>query len=112
MQVPVKIKVKSRTEFEIEVGTPPTSALILKEAGIEKGSGDKKSFAGNISMDQVIKIAEIKRRSLLSKNLKSAVREIVGTCGSLGVKIDGMTSKEVQQALASGSYDHLFEEKS
>lgn len=109
MQVPVKIKVKSRTEFEIEVGTPPTSALLLKEAGIEKGSGDKNSFVGNISMDQVIKVAEIKRRNLLSKSLKSAVSEIVGTCGTLGIKIDGLTSKEVQKALASGSYDHLFE---
>jgi len=40
MQVPVKVTVKSRTEFEVEVGTPPTSALILKEAGIDKGCGD------------------------------------------------------------------------
>ncbi|ABK15197.1 LSU ribosomal protein L11P [Methanothrix thermoacetophila PT] len=112
MQVPVKIIVKSRTEFEIEVGTPPTSALLLKEAGVEKGSGDKKNFVGDISMDQVIKVAEIKRKNLLSSNLKSAVSEIVGTCGTLGIKIDGLTSKEVQKALASGSYDHLFEAKS
>lgn len=41
MQVPVKVIVKSRTEFEIEVGTPPTSALIIREIGVEKGSGDK-----------------------------------------------------------------------
>ncbi|MEI8003214.1 MAG: 50S ribosomal protein L11, partial [Methanothrix sp.] len=40
MQVPVKIIVKSRTEFEVEVGTPPTSALIIKEMGVEKGTGD------------------------------------------------------------------------
>jgi large subunit ribosomal protein L11 len=60
MQVPVKVKVKSRTEFEIEVGTPPTSALILKEMGVEKGTGDK-SIIGNLTMGQVIKIADIKR---------------------------------------------------
>ena len=39
MQVPVKVIVKSRTEFEIEVGTPPTSALIIKEMGVEKEIG-------------------------------------------------------------------------
>ena len=75
MQVPVKIKVKSRTEFEVEVGTPPTSALIIKEMGVEKGTGDK-STVGNLTMEQVIKIANIKRRGLLSKTLKHAAREV------------------------------------
>ncbi|HOT06471.1 MAG TPA: 50S ribosomal protein L11 [Methanotrichaceae archaeon] len=110
MQVPVKIKVKSRTEFEIEVGTPPTSALVLKEAGIDKGAGDKKVAVGEISMQQVVKIAGIKRNNLLSKNLKSAASEIVGTCGSLGINVDGMSSQDAQKALLAGNYDGLFEE--
>jgi large subunit ribosomal protein L11 len=62
MQVPVRVKVKSRTEFDVEVGTPPTSALILKELGAEKGSGDK-TVIGNLTMDQVIKVANIKRKA-------------------------------------------------
>jgi large subunit ribosomal protein L11 len=110
MQVPVKIKVKSRTEFEIEVGTPPTSALILKEMGVEKGTGDK-STVGDLTIDQVIKIANIKRRGLLSKNLKNAAREVIGTAGSLGATIDGMPSKEAQAAVASGKYDEILEAK-
>jgi large subunit ribosomal protein L11 len=110
MQVPVKIKVKSRTEFEIEVGTPPTSALILKEIGVEKGTGDKTAI-GNLSMDQVVKIANVKRRGLLSKNLKNAAREVIGTAGSLGATIDGMPSKEAQAAIAGGKYDEIFEAK-
>ena len=69
MQVPVKVIVKSRTEFEIEVGTPPTSALIIKEMGVEKGTGDK-TIVGNLTMEQVIKIVNIKRKGLLSKTLK------------------------------------------
>jgi len=109
MQVPVKIKVKSRTEFEIEVGTPPTSALILKEIGVEKGTGDK-SVIGNLTMDQVVKIANIKRRGLLSKSLKNAAKEIIGTAGSLGATVDGLPSKEAQKAVASGKYDELLEE--
>lgn len=110
MQVPVKVIVKSRTEFEIEVGTPPTSALIIKEIGLEKGSGDK-TILGDLTMDQVLKIANIKRKGLLSKTLKHAAREVIGTAGSLGATIDGMPSKEAQLAVASGKYDEIFEAK-
>lgn len=110
MQVPVKVIVKSRTEFEVEVGTPPTSALIIKEMGVEKGTGDKNAV-GDITMEQVIKIANIKRRGLLSKTLKNAASEVIGTAGSVGATIDGMQSKEAQLAVASGKYDELLEAK-
>jgi len=108
MQVPVKIKVKSRTEFDIEVGTPPTSALILKEVGIEKGSGNS-AIAGDITMDQLIKIAGIKKKSLLSKSLKSSVSEIVGTCGTMGITVEGMSSKEARNAIIAGKYDEMLQ---
>ncbi|VVB69541.1 50S ribosomal protein L11 [uncultured archaeon] len=110
MQVPVKIRVKSRTEFEIEVGTPPTSALILKEIGIEKGTGDK-TIVGNLTMEQVLKIANIKRRGLLSKTLKNAAREVIGTAGSVGATIEGISSKEAQVAVVGGKYDEILEAK-
>ncbi|HWQ18429.1 MAG TPA: 50S ribosomal protein L11 [Methanotrichaceae archaeon] len=109
MQVPVKIKVRSRTDFEVEVGTPPTSALILRELGIEKGTGDN-SVVGNLTMEQVVKIAGIKRRGLLSKNLKSAAREVIGTAGSVGATVEGMPSKEAQEALAAGKFDDALVE--
>jgi large subunit ribosomal protein L11 len=110
MQVPVKVIVKSRTEFEIEVGTPPTSALIIKEMGVEKGSGDK-TVVGDITMQQVLKIANIKRKGLLSKTMKHAASEVIGTAGSLGATIEGMSSKEAQLALSSGKYDEVLEAK-
>ncbi len=110
MQVPVKVIVKSRTEFEIEVGTPPTSALIIKEMGLEKGTGDR-TAVGNITMEQVLKIANIKRKGLLSKSLKNAASEVIGTAGSVGATIDGMPSKEAQLAVASGKYDEILEAK-
>jgi len=110
MQVPVKVIVKSRTEFEIEVGTPPTSALIIKEMGLEKGTGDNNAV-GNITMEQVLKIANIKRKGLLSKTLKHAASEVIGTAGSVGATIDGMPSKEAQLAVASGKYDEILEAK-
>jgi len=110
MQVPVKVIVKSRMEFEIEVGTPPTSALIIKEMGVEKGSGDK-TVVGDITMEQVLKIANIKRKGLLSKTMKHAASEVIGTAGSLGATIEGMSSKEAQLALANGKYDEILEAK-
>jgi len=110
MQVPVKVIVKSRTEFEIEVGTPPTSALIIREIGVEKGSGDK-TIVGDLTMEQVLMIANIKRKGLLSKTLKHAAREVIGTAGSLGATVDGMSSKEAQLAVASGKYDEILEAK-
>jgi len=110
MQVPVKVIVKSRTEFEIEVGTPPTSALIIREIGVEKGTGDK-TIVGDLTMEQVLKIANIKRKGLLSKSLKNAAREVIGTAGSLGATVDGMPSKEAQLAVASGKYDEILEAK-
>ena len=110
MQVPVKVIVKSRTEFEIEVGTPPTSALIIKEMGVEKGSGDN-TVVGNLTMEQVLKIANIKRKGLLSKTMKHAASEVIGTAGSLGATIEGMSSKEAQLAVSSGKYDEILEAK-
>ena len=81
MKVPVKITVDTETkQFEVEVGIPTTAALIVKEAGIQKGSGTPNTEkVGNISMDQILKIAKIKKQKLLSKTLKSAAKEIVGT---------------------------------
>ena len=110
MQVPVKVIVKSRTEFEIEVGTPPTSALIIKEMGLEKGSGDN-TVVGNLTMEQVLKIANIKRKGLLFKIMKHAASEVIGTAGSLGATIEGMSSKEAQLAVSSGKYDEILEAK-
>ena len=110
MQVPVKVIVKSRTEFEIEVGTLPTSALIIKEMGVEKGSGDK-TIVGNLTLEQVLKIANIKRKGLLSKTMKHAASEVIGTAGTLGATIEGMSSKEAQMAVSSGKYDEILEAK-
>jgi large subunit ribosomal protein L11 len=109
MQVPVKIRVRSRTDYDVEVGTPPTSALILKEVGVEKGTGDK-SVVGNLTIGQVVEIAAIKRRGLLSKTLKSAAREVIGTAGSLGVTVEGMPSKDAQKAVLEGKFDDTLAE--
>jgi len=110
MRVPVKIIVDVDTkEFEIEVGMPTTSALIVKEAGIQKGSGKPgEETAGNLTFEQVVKIAKIKMPSLLAKNLKAAVKEIVGTCVSMGVTIDDKNPKTVLKEINEGKYDDII----
>jgi len=111
MRVPVKIIVDVDTkEFEIEVGMPTTSALIVKEAGIQKGSGAPNTeTVGNISFDQVLKIAKIKMPGLLARDLKAAVKEIVGTCLSMGVTVDQKNPKDVLREIDEGKYDEFID---
>ena len=110
MKVPVKVIVDPKTKsFEIEVGTPPVTALILKELGIEKGSGNpREEKVGNLSMDQVVKIAKMKYGDLLGKDLKRKVKEVIGSCVSIGVNVEGKSPKEVQKEIDEGKYDSKF----
>ena len=113
MKVPVKITVDVETkEFEVNVGIPTTSALIVSELGIEKGSKTPKhESVGDLSMDQILKIAKMKREGLLAKDLKRAVKEILGTCVSMGVNVEGRHPPEIQREIDEGKYDELFKEE-
>jgi len=109
MQVPVKLIIGDKKQFTIQVGTPPTSSLIKKEIGIELGSGTPhKTFVGNLSIKQAVAIAKMKKNDSLSKNLKNGVKEVIGTCLSLGVTIEGMKAKEAIAAINSGKFDSEF----
>ncbi|RLI31019.1 50S ribosomal protein L11 [Candidatus Bathyarchaeota archaeon] len=113
MRVPVKVIIDVETkEFEIETGIPTTSALIVKELGVEKGSGAPGTEKiGNLTMEQVIRIARIKRPQLLAKTLKAAVKEVLGTCVSMGVTVEGKDPREVQKEIDEGVYDQLLAEE-
>lgn len=107
MKVPVTLTVDPKTKaFTIEVGTPPTSALISKELKIEKGSGDPgKTRVGNLSLAQAIKIANMKADAMLAKSLKTRVLEVVGTCVSMGVTVEGKPPKEFTAEIEKGKYE-------
>ena len=108
--VPVKINIDPATKaFEIEVGTPPASSLILKRAGIDKGSSNPREVkVGNISMQDVVDIAKMKQAGLLGKSMKEKAKEVVGTCVSMGVKVDNKDPKKVGADIEEGAYDSLF----
>ncbi len=112
MKVPVKVVVDSATKgFEISVGSPPTSALIKKELNLEKAAANPKTeVKGNMSMEQVLKIARMKIENLASYKVKSAAKEIIGVCDSMGITVEGKKAREVQQAIDAGEYDSALAE--
>jgi len=105
MKVPVKVVIDTdKKDFEIKVGSPPASSLLKKEAGLETGTKDGKPIA-DITFEQLLKVAEMKRDSLLSNTMKSAVKEIAGTCVTVGLTIDGLSPKEFIAAVNAGKFD-------
>jgi large subunit ribosomal protein L11 len=110
MKVPVKVMVDPKTKgFEIEVGTPPASSLILKELGLEKGSGAPSTHkVGNLGIDQAIKVAKMKHDNLMGKNLKQKTKEIIGACVSIGITVEGKKPQDIQKAIDDGVYDSKF----
>ncbi len=110
MKVPVKVTVDPDTkQFDVAVGTPTTSALIVSELKIGKGSATPHSAkVGNLNMEQVLRIAKIKRPEFLAKTLKSAVKEVLGSCVSIGITVDGKDPREIQREIDSGKHDGIF----
>jgi len=110
MKVPVKLIIDPLTKsYEIEVGTPPTSALIMKELKIEKGSGEaSKIKVGNLTLAQAKKIAEMKGDSMLGLDLKKRTMEVLGTCVSMGVSVESKDPREIQKEIKEGKHDNLF----
>ncbi|MDO8556651.1 MAG: 50S ribosomal protein L11 [Nanoarchaeota archaeon] len=107
MKIPVKIIIDPQTkEFTIEVGSPSVTELIKKEMNLEKGSGTPNRIkSANIAIEQVVKIARMKHDALLSRDMKASVKQIVGSCGSLGMLIESKESHDINEAIKEGKYD-------
>ena len=110
MKVPVKVAVDvENKQFEVTVGVPTAAALIVSELKIEKGSGTPNTATvGDLSMEQIVRIAKIKRAELLATDLKSAAKEVLGTCVSMGVTVEGKDPREVQKEIDEGKYATAF----
>ena len=112
LKVPVKIIVNPNDKsFTVDVGTPPTSALILKEIGQPKGSGEPNTnIIGDLTIDQVKSIAKGKASDISALSMKSAALIVSGTCVSMGVTVEGKTAKEFQQEVREGVWDSQLDE--
>ena len=110
MKVPVKISVDTdNKEFEVTVGTPTTSALLVSELGVTKGSGTPNTEKiGNMSLEQVVRIAKVKADDILGRDLKAAVKEVLGTGVSMGVTVEGKDPRDVQKEINEGKHDALL----
>ncbi|MBI2670705.1 50S ribosomal protein L11 [Candidatus Woesearchaeota archaeon] len=110
MKLPVKVIIDTKTkDIELEIGTPPVSELIKKEINAQKGSGmPNKDKIGNLAIEHVIKIAKMKFDSMHVNSMKSAVKNVIGSCHSIGVLVEGKTAIEVNKDIDQGIYDDLI----
>ena len=110
MKVPVKVIVNKKSKsFEIEIGIPPASALVLKAAGVAKASGmPNQEIVGNITFPQLIDAAKAKWTDLSATTLGAACKEILGTMVCMGVTCEGKDPREVQKEIDAGKYDDLL----
>lgn len=107
MQVPVKVSINTDDKsYTISIGTPPSSQLLIQEAGVKNGSGTPNSdFVADLKMEQIIKIAKMKEDALLGKDPIMRVKEILGTCQSMGIKVEGKIISEILKDVSSGVFD-------
>jgi len=110
MKVPVSVIVDKKTkQFEVEVGIPPIAALIKKKLGLEKGAKTSGTeVVGDLTLAQAVEIAKLKMGGTLAKSLKAAVKEVLGTCVSAGVTVEGKDAREVQREVDEGKHDEVL----
>ena len=88
--VPVEISVYEDRSFTFVTKTPPAARLLLKAAGVEKGSGEpQKTKVAKVTMDQVREIAKTKMEDLNANDLDNAAKIIAGTARSMGITVEG-----------------------
>ena len=107
MRVPIKIivDVENKT-FSVTVGIPTSSALLAKESGIEKGSGTPNTEnVANLTMDQLVKIANVKIEQSYATSIKSAIKELLGSCVSMGLTIENKNPDEILKEVNDGQWD-------
>ncbi|APT89950.1 50S ribosomal protein L11 [Corynebacterium sphenisci DSM 44792] len=88
--IPVEINVYEDRSFDFKLKTPPAAKLLLKAAGVKKGSGvphtDK---VGSVTMDQCREIAEQKKPDLNANDVEAGAKIIAGTARSMGIEVTG-----------------------
>ena len=88
--VPVEISVYEDRSFTFITKTPPAARLLLKAAGVDKGSGEPhKTKVAKVSMDQVREIAQTKMEDLNANDIDQAAKIIAGTARSMGITVEG-----------------------
>ncbi len=110
LTVPVEIIVDTATrKFEVKVGVPTTTALLLKAVGAQRPSGDPAhQKIGDLPFEKIVEIALLKKEQLTAKTLKAAVKTILGSARSIGITVDGKDPKQVTREVDEGLYDAIL----
>ncbi|MGL4305928.1 MAG: 50S ribosomal protein L11 [Mycobacteriaceae bacterium] len=88
--IPVEITVYEDRTFDFKLKTPPAAKLLLKAAGVAKGSSEPhKTKVAKVTMDQVREIAKTKAEDLNANDIDQAAKIIAGTARSMGITIEG-----------------------
>src|SRR3954452_13947237 len=87
--VPVEILVYEDRSFDFKLKTPPAAKLLLKAAGLQKGSGEPHRLkVGKVTWDQVREIAETRKSDLNANDVDQAAKIIAGTARSMGITVE------------------------
>lgn len=99
----------SHKKYFIEIVPPKVTELLLLKAGAEKPSGDPAhQKVGNLSIEDVIQVAIVKKDELLTRSLKKAVKTVLGSARSVGLTVENRDPKEVIRELEQGLYDDIL----
>jgi len=91
LPIPVVITVYADRSFTFTMKTPPAAVLLMKEAGIKKGSGvPNKDKVGKVSRAQLENIVKMKEPDLTARDMDAAIKTIAGTARSMGLDVEGM----------------------
>lgn len=107
LPVPVDIIIDTDSrDFNVKIGMLTTFALISQATDLKKGSSEpNKNYVADLTFDQLINIAKKKHQGIFAASLKTAIREVLGTCQSAGVTVEGMHAKKVQDLIKAGEFD-------
>lgn len=113
IKVPIVLDIDTKTKnFSVKVSTPSVSELLKKELGIEKGSGvHGKMKVGNLAFEQVVSIAKIKGSGMLTNSFKASVKNVLGSCLSLGILVESKSPKEILEEIEKGVYKNEIEKQ-
>ena len=102
--IPVELSIYEDRTFDFVLKTPPTASLILKAAGVEKGSvKGANQIVATITKDQLKNIAEVKLPDLNTDDIEQAMKIITGTARNMGIAVKGINDTELAEQAAEAA---------
>ncbi|WP_291764433.1 50S ribosomal protein L11 [Caldivirga sp. UBA161] len=109
LNIEVEYDDSSKRVIRINIDYPPITDIILKVVGKDSPSHQAgKEIIGDIPLEKLAEVALIKIEELGSKSFKSALKQVVSTCRSIGLTVNGKDPKEVIKEIDQGAYDELI----